>query len=116
MSCTPLRSSSVPMKIGRFDSSPVLQVDSFERLRNLTDGDSLPVYMKQLLEVVLDMRKEINSMSNQLVEVVKENNQLREGNSSQKRTIVSSINSSQTENRSATEFSTAEHDLEMNCP
>ncbi|KAL6743452.1 hypothetical protein Aduo_016491 [Ancylostoma duodenale] len=93
MAFSPLRSSSVPVKRGRFDGCSPSFCDSIKRLRTLSDVEPIPNYMKLIMEVLIETKKEVTVMNERVAELIKENTQLREENLSLKRTVDSFISS-----------------------
>ncbi|EYC14487.1 hypothetical protein Y032_0040g234 [Ancylostoma ceylanicum] len=93
MAFSSLRSSSVPVKRGRFDGYSPSYSDSIERLRTISDAEPIPNYVKLIMEVLMETKKEVTVMNERVAELIKENTQLREEDLSLKRTVDSLISS-----------------------
>ncbi|KAL6723571.1 hypothetical protein Aduo_018558 [Ancylostoma duodenale] len=93
MSFSPLRSSSVPVKQGRFDCFSPSHCDSIERLRIMAYNEPIPNFMKLIMEVLIETKKEVTAMNERGAELIRENTRSREENFSQKRTIENFLSS-----------------------
>lgn len=78
MSSTPSRASSVPVKRSRIETSP--PTDCSDRLRILRGEENLPSYIKLLVDVLVDTKKELAELASQCRAAVAENRALREEN------------------------------------
>ncbi|VDK82471.1 unnamed protein product [Cylicostephanus goldi] len=76
---SPFRSSSAPAKRGCFGASfPV--PDPTERLRAITADEAIPSYLKLMVDILLETKREIADFNQKMSAIIKENVELKEEN------------------------------------
>ncbi|XGW29149.1 hypothetical protein V3C99_008724 [Haemonchus contortus] len=80
MLSSPLRSSSVPVKRSRVDTSPQVHVCALDKLRDITSDRDMPPYMKVVIDVLLDTKRELLDVIKRSDAILEENRKLREEN------------------------------------
>ncbi|KAK6009541.1 toxin-antitoxin system, toxin component, MazF domain protein, partial [Ostertagia ostertagi] len=81
MISTPSRSSSVPVKRSRIDLSPHSGGSTLDRLQLMAGEIDMPPYMKLIIDVLDDTRRQLMEVNKRNEEILQENKRLREENS-----------------------------------
>ncbi|EYC13950.1 hypothetical protein Y032_0042g620 [Ancylostoma ceylanicum] len=79
--CSPARSSSLPAKRGRMEPmSPTPRSSVVDQLQNLAGDGNIPSYMRLVIDMLLDTKREMMEINRRSCEILEENKKLREEN------------------------------------